>query len=73
MVKTETTREKKDGKPTQLVYVDGLAAHAFPALAQSLDLNQIVVAGREAELGCGFVGEDGVDFIVAMLLHHHLG
>lgn len=71
--KRKRHEKKKDGKLTQLVYVDGLAAHAFPALAQSLDLNQIVVAGGEAELGCGFVGEDGVDFVVAMLLHHHLG
>lgn len=53
--------------------VDGFTAHTFAALAHSLDLNEIVVAGGEAELHSGFVGRDCVDVIVAMSLQEHLG
>lgn len=52
--------------------MDGFTAHTFTALTYGLDLNKIVVIGREAELHSGFVGQDGVDVIVAMSLYQHL-
>lgn len=53
--------------------VDGFTAHTFSTLAHSLDLNEIVVIGGEAELHSGFVGQDSGDVIVAMPLQQHLG
>lgn len=52
--------------------VYGFTAHAFAAFAQNLDLDEIVVAGREAELGRGSVGEGGVDVVVSVSLQYHL-
>lgn len=52
--------------------MDGFTARTFAALAHSLDLNEIVVIGGEAELRSGFVGQDNVDVVVAMSLQHHL-
>lgn len=52
--------------------VDGFTAHAFAALAHGLDLNEIVVVGGQAELHSGFVGQNGIDVIVAVSLQHHL-
>lgn len=52
--------------------VDGFTAQTFAALTHGLDLNEIVVTGGEADLHSGFVGQDGVDVIVAMSLQQHL-
>lgn len=52
--------------------VDGFTAHTFTAFTQGLDLDAIVVIGREAELHTGFVGVDGVDVVEAMSFHQHL-
>lgn len=52
--------------------VDWFTAHTFAALTLGLNLNEIVVIGREAELHSGFVGQDSVDVIVAMPLQQHL-
>lgn len=52
--------------------VDGFTANTFTTLTCGLDLNEIVVIGREGEFHSCFVGHHSGDVIVAMSLQHHL-
>lgn len=52
--------------------VDGFAAHTFTALTQGLDLDQVVVVGRQRQLHPGFVCYDAVYVIVPVSSQQHL-
>ncbi len=52
--------------------VDWFTSHTFASLTHGLDLNEIVVIGREAESHSGFVGQDSGDGTVVISLQQHL-
>lgn len=60
-------------KLTQFVDVNGLAPHALTPLAQRAYLDDVVVVGRQGELGRGLVCGDGVGIVVPMSAAHDLG
>lgn len=52
--------------------VDGFTAHTFATFTHSLDLDEIVITGREAELHGCFAGQDATYVVVAMSFQQHL-
>lgn len=63
--------KKKTGL-TMLVNMDGFTSFSKATLAQALNLNDIVIMGRERQLHCGFVGGDCVYFIIVVAPVYYL-
>lgn len=57
---------------TKLVNMDGFTSFSKATLAQALNLNNVVIVGREYQLHCSFVGDDCVHVIIAVAPVHYL-